>query len=58
MEENIRFALELKDGTQRGFNVQGAGNLIDAVFEVASSIMHGDTDYTADDIVKFIDIPG
>lgn len=58
MEENLRFSMVLKNGTERSFNVQGAKNLIDAVFEVASSIMHGDTDYSADDIVQFTDIPG
>lgn len=63
MKENIRFAYVTTDGKEHKLNVGGVQNIIDAAFEIASSIMHGDLEddgkkITADDIVKIIDIPG
>lgn len=56
--ENIKYAFETSDGAVHEINVSGARNLIDAVFELASSIMHGDLSVDPDEIVKFIDIAG
>ena len=58
MEENIRYVFKTKDGEEHGISVSGAANLMDAIFEVASSIMHGELDVNVDDIVAFMDIPG
>jgi len=58
MEENIQFAYVTKDGVEHQINVDGVRNIFDAVFELTSSIMHGDLDINPDDIVKIVDIPG
>ncbi len=58
MEENIRYVFKTKDGEVHEISVSGAANLMDAIFEVASSIMHGELDVNVDDIVAFMDIPG
>jgi hypothetical protein len=58
VKENIRFAYVLKDGTVVPIQVSGVCNVIDAVFELASSIMHGDLDVDPDNIIKIVDIPG
>ena len=58
MEENIRYIFKTKDGEKHEISVSGAANLMDAVLEVASSIMHGELDVNVDDIVAFMDIPG
>ena len=58
MEENIRYVFKTKDGETHEISVSGAANLMDAIFEVASSIMHGELDVNVDDIIAFMDIPG
>ena len=58
MDQNIQFAYVLKDGTVVPVNVAGVRNVIDAAFEIASSIMHGDLAIDPDSIVKIVDIPG
>ena len=57
MEENICFAYETKDGTVHKLNIDGVRNVLDAAFEIASSILHGDLQVDPDDIVKILDIP-
>lgn len=56
--ENIQFAFITTDGVKHPFNVQGAKNVIDATFELASSIMHRDIEIDPDEIIGIMDIPG
>ena len=56
--ENIQYAFITKDGVQHPFNAQGAANVFDATFELASSIMHGDITVEPDNVVAIMDIPG
>ena len=58
MEENIRYVFKTKDWEKHEISVSGAANLMDAVFEVASSIMHGELNVNVDDIIAFVDILG
>lgn len=58
MKENIQYAYITADGVQHPFNAQGAANVFDATFELASSIMHGDIKIDPDTIVAIMDIPG
>ena len=58
MEENIRYVFKTKDGETHEISVSGAASLMDAIFEVASSIMHGELVVNVDDIIAFMDIPG
>lgn len=55
--ENIQYAYITKDGVQHPFNAQGAANVFDAAFELASSIMHKDIEVDPDTIVAIMDIP-
>lgn len=57
MKENIKFAYVTKDGAVHPSNISGVCNVIDAAFELASSIMHGDLMVDPDDIIKIIDLP-
>ena len=56
--ENLQYGYITKDGITHPFNAQGAANVFDAAFELASSIMHKDIDVDPDTIVAIIDIPG
>ena len=58
MEENIQFAYKIRDGEVRIINVAGVRTILDAAFELASSIMNGDLDIDPADIVQITDIPG
>ena len=58
MEENILFAYVTKDGVEHPVNIAGVRTILDAAFEIASSIMNGDLDIDPKDIVKIIDLPG
>lgn len=58
MDENIRFTFVTKDGTVHPINVAGVNTLLDAAMELISSILNGDTDIKAEDIVQITDIPG
>lgn len=58
MEKNVVFAFVTRDGVEHPINVNGVCNVLDAAFELASSIMHGDLKINPDDIVKIIDITG
>lgn len=58
MEQNIQFAFVTKDGVEHPVNIAGVCNILDAAFEIASSILNGDLDVAPQDIVKIIDIPG
>ena len=58
MEQNIQFAFVTKDGVVHPVNIAGVCNILDAAFEIASSILNGDLDVAPQDIVKIIDIPG
>ena len=58
MEENIRFVCVMKDGTVYPLNIAGVRNVVDATFELASSIMHGDMQIDPDEIQRIEDVPG
>ena len=58
MEENIQFAYITKDGEKHPLNIAGVRNVLDAAFEIASSLLHGDLDVHPDEIVAIVDIPG
>ena len=58
MEQNIQFEVELKDGTIYRYNIDGVVTIIDAAFEIASSLLNGDLSYQPGDIVAIRDIPG
>ena len=55
--ENIQYAYITKDGVTHPFNAQGASNVFDAAFELASSIMHHDLEIDPDNIVAIVDLP-
>ena len=48
----------MKDGTEYHVNIAGVNNILDAAFEIASSILNGDLDINPADIVRIEDIPG
>ena len=56
--ENIRFAYVTRDGETHTCNIAGVNSILDAAFEIASSILNGDLDVDPKDIVKIVDIPG
>ena len=62
--ENIQYGFIDKDGEKHKLNVRGAGNITEAVFEVAASLMKGGLEaddgkvYQVDDIMGYVDIPG
>ena len=58
MGANIQFKYVMKDGTEYHVNIAGVNNLLDAAFEIASSILNGDLDINPADIVRIEDIPG
>lgn len=58
MEENIQFAYETRDGSIHSVNIAGVHTILDAAFEIASSILNGDLGVDPSDIVKIMDIPG
>jgi hypothetical protein len=58
MEQNIRFVYVTRDGVEHPVNIAGVNSILDAAFEIASSIMNGDLRIDPRDIVKIIDIPG
>jgi len=64
MDENIQHAFLTRNWEIHKVNVRGVGNITEAVFEAASSLMKGgiETDdgkvYQADDIIGWFDIPG
>ena len=58
MEENIRFVYVTKDGTPHPVNIAGVCSILDAAFEIASSILNGDLTVDPADIVRIEDIPG
>lgn len=58
MEENIQFAFVTRDGVEHPVNIAGVCSILDAAFEIASSILNGDLQIDPQDIVKIIDIPG
>ena len=55
--ENLQYGYITKDGVTHPFNAQGAANVFDAAFELASSIMHGDIQIDSDTIVAIMDLP-
>ena len=58
MEENIRFAYVTKDGRTHEINVAGVNTILDAAFELASSILNGDLNVNPADIISIEDIEG
>ena len=58
MNENIQYAFVTKDGKPHGINISGVCTILDAAFEIASSILNGDLDIDPADIVRIEDIPG
>ena len=56
--ENIVFAFVTKDGEEHPVNVAGVCTVLDAAFEIASSILNGDLKIDPADIVAIKDIPG
>ena len=55
--ENLQYGYITKDGITHPFNAQGAANVFDAAFELASSIMHKDIEVDPDTIVAIMDLP-
>ena len=58
MDENIRFTFTTKDGTVHPVNIAGVCNVLDAAFEIASSILNGDLGIEPEEIVQITDVPG
>ena len=58
MGENIRFTFETKDGKVHPVNIEGVCSILDAAFEIASSILNGDLNIDPEDIVQITDVPG
>lgn len=58
MDQNIQFAFITKDGVKHPVNIAGVTSVLDAAFEIASSILNGDLKIDPKDIVQIIDIPG
>ena len=58
MEENIRFAYVTRDGKVHPVNIAGVCSILDAAFEIASSILNGDLKIDPQEIVRIEDIPG
>ena len=56
--ENTRFEFVTKDGKKHPVNVAGVTNILQAAFEIASSIMDGDLEIRPADIVQITDTPG
>ena len=61
--ENIQYACRTRDGEIHELNIRGAANITEAIFEFATSLMHGEIEldgkhYTVDDIAGYLDIPG
>ena len=56
--ENIRFAFTTKDGKEHEVNVAGVNTILDAAFEIASSILNGDLEIKPEDIIAIDDIAG
>lgn len=56
--ENIRFTFTTKDGTIHPVNIDGVCSILDAAFEIASSILNGDLGIAPEDIVQITDVPG
>ena len=56
--ENIQFMYITKDGVHHPCNIAGACNVIDAAFELASSILNGDLEIDPNEIVGIIDKEG
>lgn len=56
--ENIRFTFTMKDGTVHSVNIDGVCSILDAAFEIASSILNGDLNIDPEDIVQITDVPG
>ena len=57
-EQNVQFLFVTKDGTPHQINVAGVNSILDAAFEIASSILNGDLKIDPKDIVRIEDIPG
>lgn len=61
---NIQYACRTRDGELHKLNIRGAANITEAIFEVATGLMHSgsieldEKTYTVDDIVGYLDIPG
>ena len=59
MKENICFKVCLRNGEEIKHNIDGVNTVLDAAFEIASSLLNGDDlGFTAEDILKIEDIPG
>ena len=58
MQQNIRFVFVTRDGVEHSVNIAGVNSILDAAFEIASSILNGDIRIDPKDIVKIFDIPG
>ena len=60
--ENIRYEFVTRDGVCHPIDVSGACTIIDAVFEIASSLLNGDAiaeeKISPADIVEIRDIAG
>lgn len=58
MGENIQFTFETRDGKVHPVNIDGVCTILDAAFEIASSILNGDLEINPEDIVQITDVPG
>ena len=58
MEKNVVFAYVTRDGVEHTINVAGVCNVLDAAFELASSILNGDLKVDPNEIVAIKDLPG
>ena len=58
MEENIKFMYITSDGVKHPVNIAGVNTVLDAAFEIASSILNGDLDVDPEDIIAICDIDG
>ena len=56
MEENVVFAYVTRDGVEHTINVAGVCNVLDAAFELASSILNGDLKVDPNEIVAIKDL--
>lgn len=56
--DNIKFEFVTRDGECHPVNIAGVCTILDAAFEIASSILNGDIKIDPADIVQINDIAG
>lgn len=56
--ENIQFSFVTRDGQEHPVNIAGVNTVLDAAFEIASSILNGDLNVNPADIICIKDIEG